>query len=115
MCSSCLYLRLLDFVSVLQKDFAVREMREFNKGVMQQIGEATQVHPDLAEAVTMYFQQVYNLSTQCNNLVVSLAVKIFYRFQIFVFIPTNYHLQLWISIFRCIFFVRLEFLSENFM
>lgn len=68
-------------------------MREFNKGVMQQIGEATQVHPDLAEAVTMYFQQVYNLSTQCNNLVVSLAVKIFYRFQIFVFIPTNYHLQ----------------------
>ncbi|KAH3812374.1 hypothetical protein DPMN_140804 [Dreissena polymorpha] len=40
-----------------EKDFSVRELREFNKGVMQQIGEATQVHPDLAEAVTMYFAQ----------------------------------------------------------
>jgi len=47
----------------LQKDFTVREMREFNKGVMQQIGEATQVHPDLAEAVHMYFSQV-NIGVQ---------------------------------------------------
>lgn len=41
-----------------QKDFSVREMREFNKTVMQEIGQATQVHPDLSEAVTMYFAQV---------------------------------------------------------
>lgn len=40
-----------------EKDFAVRELREFNKGAMQQIGEATQVHPDLGDAVTMYFAQ----------------------------------------------------------
>ncbi|XP_052782537.1 coiled-coil domain-containing protein 39-like [Mya arenaria] len=45
-----------------EKDFSVRELREFNKNAMQQIGEATQVHPDLAEAVTMYFAQA-NLPT----------------------------------------------------
>jgi hypothetical protein len=50
------------FLSVFQKDFAVRELREFNKTVMQQLGEATQVHPDLGEAVTMYFQQVTGVS-----------------------------------------------------
>lgn len=40
-----------------EKDFNVRELREFNKSVMSQIGDAVQIHPDLGEAVNMYFSQ----------------------------------------------------------
>ena len=65
-----------------QKDFSVRELREFNKGVMQQIGEATQVHPDLAEAVTMYFQQVSHLPLLHNHYCLLLLL-----FEVFEILP----------------------------
>ena len=41
----------------LQKDFEVRELREFNKNVTKQIGESVQQNPDIAQAVHLYFSQ----------------------------------------------------------
>ncbi|KAL5004553.1 hypothetical protein ScPMuIL_018009 [Solemya velum] len=40
-----------------EQDFNVREMREFNKTVMQQIGDVVHHHQDIADAVHMYFSQ----------------------------------------------------------
>lgn len=50
-----------------QKDFDVRELREFNRQIMQQIGDVIQKHPDIGEAVNMYFSQVRKLSRSVNN------------------------------------------------
>ena len=36
----------------------MRELRDFNKQMMQQIGDVVQKHPDVGEAVNMYFSQV---------------------------------------------------------
>lgn len=41
-----------------QRDFEVREMREFNKTVMKQIGDVVNQHQDLGEIVSLYFSQV---------------------------------------------------------
>ncbi|XP_059163653.1 coiled-coil domain-containing protein 39-like [Physella acuta] len=40
-----------------EKDFEVRELREFNKKVMKMVGEAVATYPDMSEAVTLYFTQ----------------------------------------------------------
>lgn len=48
-----------------QKDFDVRELREFNRQIMTQIADVIQKHPDINEAVNMYFSQVQTLSA-CN-------------------------------------------------
>ncbi|XP_005105331.1 coiled-coil domain-containing protein 39 [Aplysia californica] len=40
-----------------ERDFQVRELREFNKTAMKMIGEATMHYPDMMEAVSMYFAQ----------------------------------------------------------
>ncbi|XP_048746440.2 coiled-coil domain-containing protein 39-like isoform X1 [Ostrea edulis] len=40
-----------------EKDFDVRELRDFNRQSMQQIGDVIQKHPDISEAVNMYFSQ----------------------------------------------------------
>lgn len=40
-----------------ENDFEVRELREFNKSVMSQIGKVVGQHPEIAEAVNMYFSQ----------------------------------------------------------
>lgn len=40
-----------------EKDFNVREMREFNKNIMSQVGMVVSQHPDIGEAVNMYFSQ----------------------------------------------------------
>ncbi|KAK7091050.1 coiled-coil domain-containing protein 39-like [Littorina saxatilis] len=40
-----------------ERDFEIRELREFNKTVMKQIGEAVNQHPEITEAVNMYFSQ----------------------------------------------------------
>lgn len=40
-----------------EKDFNVRELREFNKNVTKMVGEATVSNPDMIEAVSMYFTQ----------------------------------------------------------
>ncbi|XP_041355046.1 coiled-coil domain-containing protein 39-like [Gigantopelta aegis] len=45
-----------------EKDFEVRELREFNKTAVKNISLAASEHPDLHEAVTMYFAQA-NLPT----------------------------------------------------
>ena len=41
----------------MQKDFEVRELREFNKNVTKQIGESVHQNPDMAQAVHLYFSQ----------------------------------------------------------
>ena len=41
-----------------ERDFHVREMREFNKSITKYVGEVVQEYPDLAEAVHLYFSQV---------------------------------------------------------
>ena len=46
----------------VQHDFDLREMREFNKTIMKQIGEAVNQHPEMSEAVNMYFAQVSTFS-----------------------------------------------------
>ena len=58
----CLFDANIAVCFLLQKDFNVRELREFNKAVMSQLGDAVQVHPDLGEAVNMYFSQVNQAS-----------------------------------------------------
>lgn len=40
-----------------EKDFDVRELREFNRQIMTQIADVIQKHPDINEAVNMYFSQ----------------------------------------------------------
>ncbi|GFO22705.1 coiled-coil domain-containing protein 39 [Plakobranchus ocellatus] len=40
-----------------EKDFEVREMREFNKSVTKLVGEAAVHYPEMEEAVSMYFTQ----------------------------------------------------------
>ncbi|XP_064639257.1 coiled-coil domain-containing protein 39-like [Lineus longissimus] len=40
-----------------ERDFELRELREFNKGVMRQIGEVAHQNPDIAQAVQLYFTQ----------------------------------------------------------
>jgi len=40
-----------------EKDFHVRDLREFNKTAMKMVGEATLHNPDMMEAVSMYFAQ----------------------------------------------------------
>ncbi|XP_013414029.1 coiled-coil domain-containing protein 39-like, partial [Lingula anatina] len=40
-----------------EKDMDIREMREFNKMAMKQVGEVTSPYPDLAQAVNLYFTQ----------------------------------------------------------
>ncbi|XP_046566299.1 coiled-coil domain-containing protein 39-like [Haliotis rubra] len=40
-----------------ERDFEVREMREFNKNVMKGVSDVVQVHSELNEAVNMYFSQ----------------------------------------------------------
>ncbi|KAK3603714.1 hypothetical protein CHS0354_023327 [Potamilus streckersoni] len=40
-----------------EKDFEVRELREFNKSVMTQVADVQQIHPDISEAVNLYFSQ----------------------------------------------------------
>ncbi|KAH9509024.1 Coiled-coil domain-containing protein 39, partial [Bulinus truncatus] len=40
-----------------EKDFEVRELREFNKNVVKMVGEAATTYPEMAEAVTLYFTQ----------------------------------------------------------
>ncbi|GFR92728.1 coiled-coil domain-containing protein 39 [Elysia marginata] len=40
-----------------EKDFEVREMREFNKMVTKLVGEAAAHYPEMEEAVSMYFTQ----------------------------------------------------------
>ncbi|KAK3095543.1 hypothetical protein FSP39_015932 [Pinctada imbricata] len=40
-----------------ERDFEVRELRDFNKQMMQQVGDVIQKHPDIGEAVNMYFSQ----------------------------------------------------------
>ncbi|XP_064615155.1 coiled-coil domain-containing protein 39-like [Liolophura sinensis] len=40
-----------------ERDFEVREMREFNKTVMKQIGDVVNQHQDLGEIVSLYFSQ----------------------------------------------------------
>lgn len=49
----------MNSVFLLQKDFNVREMREFNKNIMSQVGMVVSQHPDIGEAVNMYFSQVF--------------------------------------------------------
>lgn len=64
------YLSFLSFnidVFSLKKDFDVRELREFNRQIMQQIGDVIQKHPDIGEAVNMYFSQVRKLSRSVKN------------------------------------------------
>ena len=46
----------------VQRDFDLREMREFNKTIVKQIGEAVNQHPEMSEAVNMYFAQVCTFS-----------------------------------------------------
>jgi hypothetical protein len=41
----------------VQRDFEVRELREMNKTAVKQIGEVVQQHPDLRQAVALYFNQ----------------------------------------------------------
>ena len=41
-----------------QKDMELRELREFNKNSIKQIGEVTHQNPDIAQAVHLYFSQV---------------------------------------------------------
>ena len=53
---------LLSFSLFLQKDFDVREMREFNKTVTKLVGEAAAHYPEMEEAVSMYFTQVQFLT-----------------------------------------------------
>ena len=36
----------------------LRELREFNKNSIKQIGEVTHQNPDIAQAVHLYFSQV---------------------------------------------------------
>lgn len=45
-------------IDSVQRDFDIRELREFNKTIMKQIGEAVNQHPEITEAVNMYFAQV---------------------------------------------------------
>ncbi|XP_021365244.1 coiled-coil domain-containing protein 39-like [Mizuhopecten yessoensis] len=40
-----------------ERDFHVRELREFNKSIMSQIGDIIQTHPDVGETVHLYFSQ----------------------------------------------------------
>ncbi|KAK6195619.1 hypothetical protein SNE40_001008 [Patella caerulea] len=40
-----------------ERDFEVRELREFNKNIMRQVGESAQNNSEIAEAVSMYFAQ----------------------------------------------------------
>ncbi|CAL1542998.1 unnamed protein product [Lymnaea stagnalis] len=40
-----------------EKDFVVRELREFNKTVMKMVGEAASAYPEIQEAVSLYFSQ----------------------------------------------------------
>lgn len=42
----------------LQRDIGLRELRDFNKSIMKYISEAVGQHPDMMEAVNMYFSQV---------------------------------------------------------
>lgn len=41
----------------MQRDFEVRELREMNKTAIKQIGEVVHQHPDLRQAVALYFNQ----------------------------------------------------------
>ncbi|XP_074657844.1 coiled-coil domain-containing protein 39-like [Tubulanus polymorphus] len=40
-----------------ERDFNIRELRDFNKNVMKQIGEIISDNPDIAQTATMYFTQ----------------------------------------------------------
>ncbi|XP_076453930.1 coiled-coil domain-containing protein 39-like [Babylonia areolata] len=40
-----------------ERDFDIRQLREFNKTVMKQVGDAVSQHPEMSEAVNMYFSQ----------------------------------------------------------
>nr|KAG5697900.1 hypothetical protein BaRGS_026838 [Batillaria attramentaria] len=40
-----------------ERDMTLREMRDFTKGIMKVVGDAVAQHPDMTEAVTMYFAQ----------------------------------------------------------
>ncbi|PVD18338.1 hypothetical protein C0Q70_20887 [Pomacea canaliculata] len=40
-----------------QRDIGLRELRDFNKSIMKYISEAVGQHPDMMEAVNMYFSQ----------------------------------------------------------
>lgn len=40
-----------------ERDFNLREMRDFTKGIMKIIGDTVSQHPEMTEAVNMYFAQ----------------------------------------------------------
>ena len=40
-----------------ERDIDLREMRDFNTSIMKQIGEVVHNHPDIANAVNLYFSQ----------------------------------------------------------
>lgn len=53
----------------LQRDFEVRELREMNKQSTKLVGEATQLNPEIKQAVALYFNQVSDL-LRSNSIIV---------------------------------------------
>ena len=43
---------------LFQRDFDVRELREFNKRAIKEMGEVVHHHPEVGQAVHLYFTQV---------------------------------------------------------
>ena len=84
------------FFKKFQKDFEIREMREFNKNINKQISEAIQHNPDIAQAVHLYFSQVSVFSRYCHFLEIESKCPFSYTQSLFIFSPrlTCLHLLL---------------------
>ncbi|KAI8772472.1 coiled-coil domain-containing protein 39 [Biomphalaria glabrata] len=54
-----------------EKDFEVRELREFNKNIVKLVGEAAVAYPEMSEAVSMYFTQANIPSVKPSSSVMS--------------------------------------------
>ena len=66
----------VDTFLILQRDFEVRELRDVNKQVNKNIGEIIHEHPDVGQALQMYFSQVSIYFLIYSNLTLSLFVHI---------------------------------------